>query len=390
MGHARAIVFAGSAGRWVTASWACCGPGEVPAGGEWRFVAGVYRFHGGGGAISSGVGWARGRLPAGSGCRGLTVGGSSAVSPWCVPWWSLVGWLKGVYWGVPHPWGHHCVLGRRSGWCGGLWGWGLCRRRPCGSRRCVVRRPRRLPMVVCCGGAWGVVLGLAVPGRVRDMRGRVGLGGGARVGLRVCLLLSSRSLPLPFPCSSLFAGLFGSVFFWGGGGWAAVRGCGGVPVPAPVWVWVSWGTGVGWLLRSGFPVCAPAPGLPVPGAPVRGALTAGGWRQWWGGACVGGRGSWVVPGWRGRAWACVWVCSWRGLMGWWAVWAWLVCVGVGYVCAEGAVGWAGALWAMQWVEEMLVIPTGGCCGRRNGFVLLTWVLRVMRRAATGLVTLMVS
>ena len=46
-------------------------------------------------------------------------------------------------------------------------------------------------------------------------------------------------------------------------------------------------------------------------------------------------------------------------MGWWAVWAWLVCVGVGYVCAEGAVGWAGALWAMQWAEEMLVTPTGG-------------------------------
>ena len=193
------------------------------------------------------------------------------------------------------------------------------------------------------------------------MRGRVGWGGGgACVGLRVCLLLPPQSLPLPFPCSSLFAGLFGFVFFLGGGGgWGAVRGYGCVPVSAPVWAWVLWGTGVGWLLRSGFPVCAPAPRLPVPRAPVRGALTAGGWRQWWRGACVGGRGSWVVPGWRGREWACVWVCSWRGLMGWWAVWAWLVCVGVGYVCAEGAVGWAGALWAMQWVEEMLVTPTGG-------------------------------
>ena len=86
----------------------------------------------------------------------------------------------------------------------------------------------------------------------------------------------------------------------------------------------------------------------------------------------------------------MWVCSWRGPMGWWAVWAWLVCVGVGYVCAEGAVGRAGTPWAMQWVEEMLVTPTGGCCRRRNGFVLLTWVLRVTRRAATGLVMLMVS
>ena len=107
-------------------------------------------------------------------------------------------------------------------------------------------------------------------------------------------------------------------------------------------------------------------------------------------ARVGGCGSWLVSGWRGRAWACVWVCSWRGLMGWWAVWAWLVCVGVGYVCAEGAVGWAGAPWAMQSVEVMLVTPTGGCCRRRNGSVLLTWVLRVMRRAATRLVTLLVS
>ena len=91
------IAFAGSAGQWVAAAWACCGPGAVPAGGEWRFVAGVYRFHGGRGAICSGVGWARGRLPAGSGCRGRTVGGYSAASPWCVPWWPLVGWLKGVF-----------------------------------------------------------------------------------------------------------------------------------------------------------------------------------------------------------------------------------------------------------------------------------------------------
>ena len=98
---------------------------------------------------------------------------------------------------------------------------------------------------------------------------------------------------------------------------------------------------------------------PVSRAPVRGVLTVGGWRLRWRGACVGGRGSWVAPGWRGRERARLWVCSWRGLIGWWAVWAWLGCVGVGYVCAEAAVGWAGALWAMQWVEEMFVTPTGG-------------------------------
>ena len=162
------------------------------------------------------------------------------------------------------------------------------------------------------------------------------------------------------------------VFFLGGGCgvFGAVRGCGCVPVPVLVWAWVSWGTGAGWLLRSRFPVCAPAPRLPVSRAPVRGVLTAGGWWQWWRGACVGGRGSWVVPGWRGRARACVWVCSWCGLMGWWAVRAWLVCVGVGYVRAEGAVGWAGALWAMQlgggdsgdaYGGGAVGVETGWCC-----------------------------
>ena len=215
-------------------------------------------------------------------------------------------------------------------------------------------------MVVCWGGAWGVVLGLAVPGGVRDMRGRVGWGGGAHVWACVFAFCSPRGLFLSLSLAPLFSLACFALFLLGGGcGWGAVRGCWCVPVPLLVWAWVLWGTGVGWLLRSGFPVCAPAPRLPVSRAPVQGVLMAGGWRQWWRGACVGGRGSWVVPGWAGRAQARVWVCSWRGLMGWWAVWAWLVCVGVGYVSAKGAVGWAGALWAMQWVEELLVTPTGG-------------------------------
>ena len=160
------------------------------------------------------------------------------------------------------------------------------------------------------------------------MRCRVGWGGGgARVWACVFALCSPRG---PFLCLSLTP-LFSLAcldlsFFFGGGGAAGV-------------------------LCVGVGVCRCR--LPVPRAPVRGGLTAGGWRQWSRGACVGGCGSWLVSGWRGRASACVWVCSWRGLMGWWAVWAWLVCVGVGYVCAEGAVGWAGAPWAMQWVEEML-------------------------------------
>ena len=361
MGHARAIAFEGSAGRWVAASWACCGPGAVPAGGEWRCAVGVYRFHGGGGAICSGVGWARGRLLAGSGCRGLTVGGSSAVSPWCVRWWSLVGWLKGVFGlyrihgGTILCWGAAAV---GAAGCGG----GAC----VGVVRVVGGGVSCVPYSAAPHGGllwWCLGCGLGLGGSWEGA-GHAGSGwlggggGGACVGLRVCLLLFPRSLPLPFPCSSLFAGLFGFVFFfWGGwlGCCAWVWLCAGAGAGVGVGVV---GDGAGWLLRSGSPVCAPAPRLPVSRAPVRGVLTAGGWRQWLRGACVGGRGSWVVPGWRGRAWACVWVCSWRGLMGWWAVWAWLVCVGVGYVCAEGAVGWAGALWAMQWVEEMLVTPTG--------------------------------
>ena len=188
-------------------------------------------------------------------------------------------------------------------------------------------------------------------------------GGGARVWACVFALCSPRG---PFLCLSLtplFSLACLALFFFLGGGLAGV-------------------------LCVGVGVCRCR--LPVPRAPVRGGLTAGGWRQWWRGAYVDGGGSWLVSGWRGRAWVCVWVCSWRGLMGWWAVWAWFVCVGVGYVCVEGAVGWARAPWAMQWVEEMLVTPTGGCCRRRNGSVLLTWVLRVTRRAATGLVTLLVS
>ena len=59
-------------------------------------------------------------------------------------------------------------------------------------------------------------------------------GGGACVGLRVCLLLPPWPLPLPVPYSSLFVGLFGFVFFWGGG-WL---GC-------CVWMWVCAGVGAG-------------------------------------------------------------------------------------------------------------------------------------------------
>ena len=198
-------------------------------------MAGVYRFHGGGGAICSGVGWARGRLPAGSGCRGLAVGGSSAVSPWCVPWWSLVGWLKGVF-GVYRIHGGTIVCWRAAE--GGAVG--------CGGGACVdvVRVVGGGVSCVVLGGSswWSVVV---VPGgwfwawRFLGGCGTCGVGlagggGGACVGLRVCLLLSPRSLPQSFPCSSVFAGLFCFFLFRGGGR----LGC-------CAWVWMCAGAGAG-------------------------------------------------------------------------------------------------------------------------------------------------
>ena len=221
----------------------------------------------------------------------------------------------------------------------------------------------------CLGGGLGLCGSWEGAGHAGS--GWLGGGGRACVGLRVCLLLPPWLLPLPVPYSSLFVGLFGFVlffsFFWGGG-WlgccALVLVCAGVGAGVGVGV-VGDGGRVAVVLWVPC-VCAGPQASGSQGAGP-GGLTAGGRWQWWRGACVGGCGSWLVSGWRSRAWACVWVCSWRGLMGWRAVRAWLVCVGVGYVCAEGAVGRAGAPWAMQWVEEMLVTPTGGCCRRQTAF-----------------------
>ena len=225
MGHARAIAFAGSAGWWVAASWACCGPSAAHAGGDWRCVAGVYRFHGGGGAMCSGVGWARGRLLAGSGCRGLTVGGSSAVSPWCVPWWSLVGWLKGVF-GVYRTPGGTIVCWRAA--AGGAVG--------CGGGACV-----GVVRVVCggvscvglgCSSWWSVVvvplgggLGLGGSWEGAGHAGSGWLGGG---GARVCWPACSPSA-LPAVSSTAFPLLLSfrwlvllCFFLFFGGGVAAV------------------------------------------------------------------------------------------------------------------------------------------------------------------------
>ena len=76
MGHARAASFVGSAGRWVAASWACCGTRAASVVGEWWCVAGVYCLNAGGGGLwawvwgGSAVGY---RLVAGAGAS-LWVG----------------------------------------------------------------------------------------------------------------------------------------------------------------------------------------------------------------------------------------------------------------------------------------------------------------------------
>ena len=186
MSHTRAATFAGSAGRWVAVSWACCGPGAVSVGGEWWCVAGVYCLHGGGGAVGSGVGWVRGRLPAGSGCRGLTVGGSSAVSPW-----PLVGWLRGVL-GVYRIHGGTTVCWRAVVGCGG----GACVgvvRVVGGSVSCVVLGGSSWWSVVAVRGGWSWAW------QFLGGRGTCGVDswGGARVRVDSCVrpLLPLRFLP---------------------------------------------------------------------------------------------------------------------------------------------------------------------------------------------------
>ena len=106
--------------------------------------------------------------------------------------------------------------------------------------------------------------------------------GGARVCGPACLPcalpgVSSSAFPLLLSfCLLVLLFFFSRGGRLGCGAFGAVPGCGCVPVPVLVWAWVSWGTGVGWLSRSGFPVCAPTPRLPVSRASVRGVLTAGG------------------------------------------------------------------------------------------------------------------
>ena len=242
MGHTRTATFVGSAGRWVAACWACCGPGAAYLDGEWWCVAWVYRLHGGGRAVGSGMGWVCGRLPAGSGCRGLTVGGRSAVSSWCVPWCPLVGWLRGFF-GVYRIHGGTTVCWRVVVGCGGGGGVGAVLVVG-GGASCVVPGGSSWWFVVAVRGGWSWAW------RFWEGAGLAGsgwFGGGGRVCVGWCVrpLLPLRFLPEPFPCLSPCACSFFFVFAFGGGGcvWLGVfgagRGRGCVPVPVLMWVWVS-------------------------------------------------------------------------------------------------------------------------------------------------------
>ena len=200
-------------------------------------MAGVYRFHGGWGAICSGAGWARGRLLAGIGCRGLTVGGSAAVSPWCVPWWSLVGWLKGafgvyrIHWGTILCW---CATAGGALGCGGGACVGVIGVVGGGVSRVVLSAPHGGLLWWCLGGG----LGLRGSWEGAGHAGSGGLGGGGtRVGLRVYLLLSPRYLPLPSLAPLFSLACFALFFFSLGGG--SLGRC------ALVWVCAGAGAGVG-------------------------------------------------------------------------------------------------------------------------------------------------
>ena len=263
----------------------------------------------GGGAICSGLGWARGRLPAGSGCRGLAVGGYSAVSPWCVPWWSLVGWLKGVF-GVYRIHGGTIVC----------WGAAAVGAAGCGGGACVgVDRVvgGGVSCVVLGGSSWWSVV--VVPGgwswALRFLGGcgtcGVGLagGGGARVWACVFVFCSPRG---PFLCLSLtplFSLACLALFFYFGGGWL---GC-------CAWVWVCAGVGPGVGVAV---VCAGPQASGSQGAGPGGA--DGGWLA-------------AVVAWRLRGWPRLLVSAW---VAWSGVGA---RVGVFMVWADGVVGSVGVV-----------------------------------------------
>ena len=177
--------------------------------------------------MCSGVGWARGRLPAGSGCRGLTVAASSAVSPWCVPWWSLVGWLKGVF-GVYRIHGGTIVCWRAAALgasgCGGGASVGVVSVVGGGASCVVLGGSSWWSVVVVPGGwswAWRFLGGCGTCGV-----GLAGGGGGARVWACVFAFCSPRGLFLCLSLAPLFLLACFAFFFlsFGGGSGAAFLG----------------------------------------------------------------------------------------------------------------------------------------------------------------------
>ena len=147
-------------------------------------------------------------------------------------------------------------------------------------------------------------------------------------GLRVCLLLSPQYLPLPFPCSSLFAGLFCFVFFsFSGGGLAGVR-----RFWCCAWVWVCAGAGAGvglGVVGDGGQV---AVALLVP------CVSAGPQASAFQGAGPGGAdGGWLaaVVAWRLRGWSRLLGSAWVARPGA------AVRVGVFMTWADGLVGSVG-------------------------------------------------
>ena len=267
-------------------------------------MAGPYCFHGGGGAICSGAGWARGRLPAGSGCRGLTVGGSSAVSPWCVPWWSLVGWLKGVF-GVYRIHGGTIVCWSAAAVGAAGCGGGACvdvDRVVGGGVSCVVLGGSSWWSVVVVPGGWSWALWFLIGCGTCGV-GLAGWGGRARVWACV---FAFRPPCGPFLCLSL-APLFllaclAFFFFFFGGGWL---GC-------CAWLWVCAGVGAGvgvGVVGDGGPV---AVALWVP------CVCAGPQASGSQGASPGGADDgWLaaVVAWRLRGWSRLLVSAWGGVAG---------------------------------------------------------------------------
>ena len=325
------------------------GPGRLAVG-----AFAVYRIHGG-----STVCW-QAAVEAAVGCGGracfgvvrVVCGGMSCVVLGGSPLWSAVAVSRG-----------RSSAWRLLGGCGTC-GVGMAG----GGRACV----------------WACFATLAFFG--------CGVLGVSALGSLLCLSPAPLFLRVNF-VSFFFGGMCVCVCVWLGygvcGAWLG-RGC----VQLLVLVWAGWWMGC--CALGSLCVCQPSGirWLSIYGSSVRGALAVSGRRQWWCGACVGGCGSQIAPGGvaaHGHVCGCVrgagrlgsrhsaaWCGTARGGRGGVAGFpvprvgggAGPVCMGemqlcFRYVCVGGVVVWIGALWVMQRVVGMLLMPTG-CCRCRDG------------------------